>query len=153
MKNKKFKKVSFNNHKKQLTVTYISGKQISVHYSQLGIKANILEVWVDHETRGQSVGMRFADGITDFMPYDQPLALGKDSDYLLQTHIELIIARIKEAIRVKKISKKYLAEQLHTSLNQIQRLLNPAIVNKNLSQLYHISSLLGLEVKMALKAA
>ena len=153
MKNKKFKKVSFNNHKKQLTVTYISGKQISVHYSHLGVKANILEAWVDQETRGQSIGMRFADGTTDFMPYDQPLALGKDSDYLLQTHIELIIARIKEAIRVKKISKKYLAEQLHTSLNQIQRLLNPELVNKNLSQLYHIASLLGLEVEIGLKAA
>ena len=153
MKNKKFKKVSFNNHKKQLTVTYISGKQISVHYSQLGIKANILEVWVDHETRGQSVGMRFADGITDFMPYDQPLALAKDPDYLLQTHIERVLAHIRQALSDKHISKHYLAVKLGTSDNQIQRLLNPSILNKNLEQLYHIAMLLNLDFEWTVKKA
>lgn len=153
MKNRKFGKVAFNNRKKQISFKYTSGKELMVHYSQLGIKSNIRESWIDQETNGQSVGVKFEDDTVDFIPYDQPLALAKDPDFLLQNQIEILTARIKEAIRERKISKRYLAEQLATSDNQIQRLLNPKILNKNLSQLYQIAALLGLELQITLKAA
>ena len=153
MKDRKFKSVSFNNRKKQMTVTYTSGKKATLHFRPLGIQSNVLEAWIDKETRGQSIGIRYDDGRVDYLPYDQPLALIKDPEFLLQTHIENLISRIKEAIQASRISKRYLAEQLKTSDNQIQRLLNPKILNKNLSQLYHLASLLGLEVEIRSKAA
>ena len=153
MKDAKFKAVSFNNRKKQLTVVYASGKRIAIHYSALGIKKNIHETWIDKETNGQSVGIRYADNTTDFMPYDQPLAIIKDPEFLLRNQIEILTARVKGAIRTSKISKRYLAEQLHTSDNQIQRLLDPKILNKNLAQLYRIGSLVGLEMEIRSKAA
>lgn len=153
MKNIKFKKAEFNNRKKHLVVTYTSGKKISLHYSHLDIRSPIRKVWVDKETRGQSLGLQFENGKTDFLPYDQPLALVKDPEFLLQNQIEMLTARIKEVIHSKKISKRYLAEQLHTSDNQIQRLLNPKILNKNLSQLYQMGALLGLELEISMKAA
>ena len=153
MKEHKFKSASFNNRKKQLDVFYASGKKVALHYGPSGIKSNIQEVWIDKETRGQSIGIKYDDGKVDYMPYDQPLAIIKDPEFLLQTHIEILISRIKEAIRASRISKRYLAEQLNTSDNQVQRLLNPKILNKNLSQLYHIVSLLGLEVEIRSKAA
>ena len=53
----------------------------------------------------------------------------------------------------KKISKKYLARQLKTSDNQIQRLLNPNILNKNLIQLYKLAYLLNLEFEVHLTEA
>lgn len=151
MKAKKFKSAEANNRKKQITVSYTSGKRISIHYSSLGITENIKRVWIDSETRGQSVGMEYENGKTDYMPYDQPLAIAKDSEFVLQNQIENLIAQIKEAIHAKKISKRYLAEQLHTSDNQIQRLLNPAILNKNLEQLYRIGSLLNLDLELSAK--
>jgi hypothetical protein len=142
---------SFNNRKQQLTVGYTSGKKLSVHYSHLGIRAPITRVWIDSETKGCSLGIELENGRVDYMPYDQPLSIARDPEFLLQTHIELLIAHIKEQLQEKKISKRYLAEQLHTSDNQIQRLLNPAILNKNLFQLYRIAALAGLELE--LKAA
>lgn len=153
MKNRKFGKVVFNNRKKQFSFVYVSGKQVTVHYSHLGIRSNVREAWIDSETHGQSVGVKFEDDHTDFIPYDQPLALAKDPDFLLQNQIEILTARIKESIKAQKISKRYLAEQLGTSDNQVQRLLNPKILNKNLSQLYQIAALLGLELQISLKAA
>jgi transcriptional regulator with XRE-family HTH domain len=69
----------------------------------------------------------------------------------LQIHIERIIAKIKRAIEKKKISKRYLAEQLGTSDNQIQRLLNPSILNKNLCQLYKVADLVGLEFEVKIR--
>lgn len=153
MKDIKFKTVTFQNRKKQLTVVYTSGKRLILHYGSLGIRKNIHEAWVDRETGARSVGLRYEDGSEDFMPYDQPLSIVKDPAFLLQTQIETLTARIKEAIGTHKISKRYLAEQLHTSDNQIQRLLNPKILNKNLGQLYQIGALVGLELEIRSKAA
>lgn len=153
MKSEKFKFADFNNRKRQLTVVYGSGKKFVVHYSNLGIQSNLTDVWIDKETKGRSIGIQIENGKIEYMPYDQPLAVAKDPEFLLQTHIELLIAQIKKDLHTKKISKRYLAEQLHTSDNQIQRLLNPKILNKNLAQLYQIAALVGLEVELKLKAA
>lgn len=153
MKNKKLKSVSFNNRKKVIVVEYVSGKTYDVHYSQVGINKNLESAWIDKETGNLSVGMRFEDGSEEFMPYDQPLFLNKDPDYLLQNQIEKLISYIKNEIKVKGISKKYIASKLHTSDNQIQRLLDPRIVNKNLEQLYKIASVLGFEFEWIIKKA
>jgi hypothetical protein len=81
------------------------------------------------------------------------LHIAKDHEYLLQNHIENIIAQIKEELAERKISKKYLLRELETSNNQIQLLLNPEILNKNLTQIYKLANLLGLQFKLCLKAA
>ncbi|TWU36918.1 hypothetical protein S225a_04150 [Candidatus Brocadiaceae bacterium S225] len=87
------------------------------------------------------------------MPYDQPLDIIRDPEYMLQNHIEHIIAQIKEELEKKKISKKYLSQQLATSDNQIQRLLNPNIFNKNHTQRYKVASLLKPKFEICLKNA
>ena len=153
MKTSTFKSAKFSNKKKQIDVSYTSGKQVSIHYGHLGIKQNIKKLWIDKETRGKSIGIMLDNGTIDYMLYDQPLAIIKDPEYMLQSHIEHIIAQIKEVLEKKRISKKYLAQQLATSDNQIQRLLNPNILNKNLIQLYKVASLLKLEFEIYLKSA
>ena len=153
MKTGKIKSAEFNNRRKTIVVTYTTGKPVEVHYAQLGIRQNIESVWVDKETRGMSLGIKLENGQEDFMPYDQPLALAKDPEYLLQTQIERLTATIKQTIAEQKISKRYIAEQLKTSDNQVQRLLNPAILNKNLEQLYKIATLLGLELDWQVRKA
>jgi len=145
--------VRFDNRKRVLRVEYASGKRIAVHYGHLGITQKVVEAWVDKETRGRAVGIRLQDGSEEYMPYDQPLALARDPQYLLRTQIERVLARIQEALAAKGISKRYLARQLGTSDNQIQRLLDPAILNKNLEQLYRVSVLLGLELEWRVRAA
>jgi len=147
-KDTKIKSVTFNNRKKQLEIMYTSDRKISIHYRSLGIRKNLSDAWVDKESRGRSIGLELSDGTVDYMPYDQPFAIVKDPDFLLQSHIEALIATIKLAIKKKGISKRYLANQLNTSDNQIQRLLNPRILNKNLKQLYAIAGLLNLDLKI-----
>src|SRR5256885_1729897 len=105
MNTERIKAAEFNNRRKTLTVRYASGKVIHVHYGQLGIRRNLESVWVDRETRGRSVGIRFTDGEEDFVPYDQPLALAQDPEYLLRTQIERLTAHLNEALKAKRISK------------------------------------------------
>lgn len=145
--------VRFDNRKRVLRVDYASGKHIGVHYGHLGITQKVVEAWVDKETRGRSIGIRLQDGSEEYMPYDQPLALARDPEYLLRTQLERVLARIRNTLTAKGISKRYLATQLGTSDNQIQRLLDPSILNKNLEQLYRISLLLGLELEWRVSAA
>ena len=153
MRQTKLKTVNFSNRKRELYLTYSCGKKVTLHFGMLGIeKEKIASAHVDKETGGKSAVLEFDNGNVDYLPYDQPLHLVKDPDYLLQEHIELVIAQIKAEIRKKRISKKYLARQLNTSDNQIQRLLDPTIPNKNLSQLYRLASLIGMEAKLFLLA-
>jgi hypothetical protein len=147
LKNLKFKSASFSNRKKQLEALYTSGKKITLHYGELGIAKLLKTVNVDEETKGKSLILTFVDNSVAYLPYDQPLALGRDPEYLLQLHIERIIAKIKESIAKKGISKRFLAEKLKTSDNQIQRLLDPSILNKNLSQLYRVADIVGLTIQ------
>ena len=149
----KFKSAKFSNKKKEIYIGYTSGKKVTIHYGSLGISHHIKTIQVDKETLGKSLKIEFVNGEIDYIPYDQPLFLVKDPEYMLHNHIEDIVSRINEEIRRKKISKKHLARQLKTSDNQIQRLLNPNILNKNLSQLYKLASLLGLEFKVSVKVA
>lgn len=153
MKSKKIKNVRFSNKTKEIEVEYTSNKKYTVHYGQLGIKKNITKAWVDQETNGKSVGFEFEDHEVNFMPYGQPLALNKDPDYLLQDQIEHLVLELNETIQKKGISKKYIAKKLETSENQIFRLLNPSILNKNLEQLYKIASILNKHIEIELKDA
>lgn len=153
MKTERIRAVEFNNRRRTLRVGYASGKEAEIHYGQLGIRRRIAEVWVDRETRGRSVGIRFADGSEDYLPWDQPLALAKDPEYMLRDQMEHVVARIREALARKRISKRYLAVQLGTSDNQVQRLLDPSILNKNLGQLWRLATLAGLEFEFVAKDA
>ena len=153
MKGSKFKSVEFSNKTKEIDITYTSGKTVTVHYGSLGIRKNVENMEIDKETEKKSLIIEYSDGTLDFLPYDQPLYIVRDPEYMLQNHIEDIIAQIKEALSRKKISKKFLARQLQTSDNQIQRILNPKILNKNLTQLYKLAYLVGLEFEMHIKAA
>lgn len=147
----KFKSATFSNKKKQIDIIYTNGKQATMHFGSVGIKKLIKEIKVDRETNGKSLKIIFEDESVDYLPYDQPLVIARDPEVLLQIHIERIIAKIKDAIAKKKISKRYIANRLETSDNQVQRLLNPAILNKNLSQLYKIADLVGLEFEVHVK--
>ncbi len=149
----KFKSATFSNRKKEIQVVYTSGKKAVVHYGSLGITDPIKHIQVDKETSDRSLKIEFANGKTDYMPYDQPLFLIRDPEFMLRDHVENVVARINEEINRKNISKKHLARQLKTSDNQMQRLLDPRIVNKNLTQLYKLSAMLGLEFEVTVKAA
>lgn len=87
------------------------------------------------------------------LPWDQPLALAKDSEYMLRDQMEHVVARIREALARKRISKRYVAAQLGTSDNQVQRLLDPTPLNKNLGQLSRLATIAGLEFELSAKDA
>lgn len=154
MKPKKLKNVTYNNRKKEIGIEYQRGKSVVLHYSQLGIKnQQLVRAGVDPESNGIAFFYETASGEKEFVPYDVPLILDNDADYLFQTEIEELIADIKRKMQEKGVSKKYLARSLGTSDMQIERLLNPDNPNKNFLQLNKIAKILGLSLKIQLTDA
>ncbi|MBF0492642.1 MAG: hypothetical protein HQM15_07670 [Deltaproteobacteria bacterium] len=151
MKDLKIKSVEADNKKKLIHLTYSSDKKISITYESLGIRIPIERIWVDAETRGKSVGFLLNNGETNYMPYDQALAIVKDPEYMIQNQMEIIVAKIKLLLE-KKISGKKIDLKNNLSKTKIHTLLK-SLAKKNLVQLYQIASSLGLEIEIALKKA
>ena len=123
-------------------------KNVWLTYKELGICKNIKNIQIDKETGQKSLIIEFVDGSKEFLPYDQPLYLAQDSDYMLHSTIENVVVCLKEELLHKKISKKKLAQKLHISEQQIQKLLNPHVLNKNLKQLYQLADFLKLKIQI-----
>lgn len=153
MKPLKYKKIEFNNKKKQLHFWYIGGKEALCHYALLNIKKNIDYVEIDKEVGNHSATIILEDKKEIHIPYDIPLIKMGDPEALLQEHISEMIVSIKVAIRDKKVSKAYLTKQLNTSASQLDRLLDAGYINKNMPQLYQLMHLLGLKPKFEVIAA
>lgn len=147
MKAIKFKSVTFCNKQKKIKMVYTLGKIVTLPYKSLGIQKNIKNITIDKETNKKTLILEFIDDTKEFLPYDQPLYIVQDPEYMLQNHIEQLIASIKEQLYCRKISKKYLARHLNISEYQIQNLLNPYRLNKNLQHLYQLAHFLGLEMQ------
>ena len=82
----KFKSATFSNRKKEIHIVYASGKKVVVHCGSLGITDLVKHIQVDKETSGRTLKIEFANGKMDYMPYDQPLFLVKDPEYMLRDH-------------------------------------------------------------------
>ena len=146
----KIKTVNFCNRKKRLFLKYTNNKVYEVHYSELGLDQKIINAWVDKETKAMTAVLMLEDNSEEYLSFDQPLYLRKDPEYMLRLHIERVIADIKMEIKHKKISIAYLRDKLQTSDSQIRRLLDPSNLNKNLTQLYKIADILGLNLKFGM---
>lgn len=65
---------------------------------------------------------------------------------------ETVAWQLAEAMRERKLSKKQLAEQMHTSRSQVDRVLDPAAGNVTLETLQRAAALVGRRVRVELVA-
>ena len=151
MKVHKVTSVAFNNRKREVEVTYEGGQVVCLHYSQLKIYQHLQNAGVDPESGGMAFFVEKRNGRKDFIPYDIPLILSGDPDYLLQAEIEELLAEIRQRMKQHHLSKKFLARALETSDMQIERLLSLDNLNKNFIQLNRIAHVLGVTLSMHLK--
>lgn len=63
---------------------------------------------------------------------------------------EVIAWQLAEAMRERKLSKKRLAELMHTSRTQVDRVLNPADGNVTIETLQRAAAIVGRRVQVAL---
>lgn len=143
MNHTKFKKVEFNNKKKVFRLTYNSGLTVECPYIAFGIKEKVIDAGPDKEVGNHSFYFVLESGKQDYVPFDQPLYISNNPDYMRQELMFELTMKIQNMIENAGISKRELARSLKTSVTQINRLLDQTNYNKDLSRLIQIASLLN----------
>lgn len=153
MKHKKFKKVAFDNKKRVFILEYTSGLKVDCPYSCLGIKGKIIEAGSDVEVGHHSFYFVTENGKKDFVPYDQPLHIVQNPEYVKHQTLYEVTKQLNGLIEKAKVPKRELARRLGTSLSQLARLLDATNYKKELSRLIELAVMLNYEFKWSFKKA
>jgi len=153
MKHKKFRKVELDNKKKVFHLEYTSGLKIECPYSALGIRSKVMEAHPDKESGKHSFYFILENGEKEFVPFDQPLHIVQNPEYVKRNTLYEVTKQINEFIEREKVSKRELARRLGTSLSQLSRLLDTANYKKELSRLVELAAVLNYEFEWGFKKA
>jgi hypothetical protein len=153
MKHMRFKKIDFNNRKKIFILEYTSGLVIECPYFSFGIKHNIVDAGTDREVGNHSFYFILENGYKDYVPFDQPLHIVQNPDYILEETLYKMTGQLNKFIVSSRISKRQLARLLKTSVSQLNRILDPANYKKDIGRLIEIAALLNYEFLWDFKKA
>ena len=153
MKHKKLKRAECDNKKKVFHLEYTSGLKIECPYSSLGIKTKIIEAGPDDDDGHHSFYFIPDHGKKNFVPFDQPLHIVQNPEYIKQQTLYEVTKQLNVFIEKEKVSKRELARRLSTSMSQIIRLLDTTNYKKELSRLIEIAAMLNYEFKWSFKKA
>lgn len=153
MKHKKFKKAEFNNKKRLFNLEYTSGLKLACPYFSLGIKGKVIEAGPDAEVGGHSFYFVLENGKKDYVPFDQPLHIAQNPEYVREQTLYQMTKRLNEFIKEESVSKRELARRLGTSMSQLARLLDTTNYKKELSRLIQIAAMLNYEFRWEFRKA
>jgi hypothetical protein len=153
MKHKKFKSVEYDNKKKVFHLEYSSGLQVECPYSALGIRHKVIAATPDLEVGKHSFYFVLETGRKDYVPYDQPLHIVQNPEYVKNQTLYEVTKQLNQFIQKSKIPKREIARRLGTSLSQLLRLLDTTNYNKGFSRLIEIAAILNYEFKWQFKKA
>jgi hypothetical protein len=153
MTRKKFKHVTFDNKRRVFHLEYASGLKIDCPYSSLGIHQKVKKAAPDNEVGKHSFYFVLENGKKEYVPYDQPLHIVQNPEYVRQQALYKMTKMINQFISREKVSKRELARRLHTSMSQLTRLLDITNYKKELSRLIEIAAILNYEFKWHFKKA
>lgn len=153
MRHKRFKKVALNNKKRVFHLEYTSGLKIECPYSALRIRNKVVEAGPDKESGKHSFYFILENGRKEFVPFDQPLHIVQNPEYVKQNTLYEVTKQINEFVEREKVSKRELARRLGTSLSQLSRLLDTSNYEKELSRLIELAAVLNYEFEWEFKKA
>lgn len=153
MKHRKFKKVEFDNKKRLFHLQYTSGLKLECPYSALDIRDKVVEAGPDQEVGRHSFYFILSNGKKDYVPYDQPLHIAQNPEYMKEQTLYKVTKQINHFIKQERVPKRELARRLGTSMSQLARLLDTTNYKKELSRLIEIAAMLNYEFTWKFKRA
>ena len=145
MKHRTFKKVAYDNKKRVFHLEYTTDLKLDCPYSALGIRNKVVEAGPDSEVGGHSFYFVLDNGKKDYVPYDQPLHIVQNPEYVKEQALYEDTRQLNEFIEKAGISKRELARRLGTSMSQLFRLLDAPNYKKELSRLIEIAAMMDYE--------
>jgi predicted XRE-type DNA-binding protein len=148
----KIKKVSFNNRRKEFSLSTSSGASYTFPYTQADPRPDssnrIKEVFVDKELGNEAVTYVLNSGDEGSLHFEQILEYNKDPNYMAELLTYKLTLEARHGIENSGLSRRQIAKRLKTSVPQLYRLLDPGNTSKSINQLVALLHVLNCKVDL-----
>jgi len=151
----KIRDVTFNNRKREFSVSLRSGAIYSFPYSKAEPQPTtddcIEDVFVDKELGNEAFTYILKSGKEGSVYIEQVLEYHEDPKYMAELLTYKLSVEARRRIENSELSRRQIAKRLDTSVPQLYRLLDPANTNKSMSQLIALLHILNCDVDLVVK--
>jgi hypothetical protein len=143
------------NRRKEFILVTETGARHAFPYSQCAPAPRpsdrLLEVFIDDELANEAFSYRLQSGDEGSVHLEQVLEYNEEPEYLAELLLYRLSLEASKRIDKSKLSRRQIARQLHTSVPQLYRLLDPANTNKSMKQLVALLHVLDCDVDLVVR--
>jgi hypothetical protein len=111
----------------------------------------LAEVFIDDELGREAFTYRLQSGREGSVHVEQVLEYNEEPDYMADLLLYRLTLEAARRIEGSGLSRRQVARQLHTSVPQLYRLLDPANSGKSMKQLVALLHVLGCDVDVVVR--
>jgi predicted XRE-type DNA-binding protein len=151
----KIQRIESDNRKKEFVLLTEAGAEFNFPYAQAvpppTPSDRLAEVFIDDELGREAFTYRLQSGREGSVHVEQVLEFNEEPDYLADLLLYRLTLEAVRHIETSRLSRRQVARQLHTSVPQLYRLLDPANRGKSMKQLVALLHVLGCEVDVVVR--
>jgi len=148
----KIEKVSFNNRRKEFSLSTRSGATYTFPFTGTDpcpdSSNRIEEVFVDKELGNEAITYVLNSGEEGSIHIEQVLEYNEDPRYMAETLLYKLTLEARHGIEKSGLSRRQIAKRLQTSVPQLYRLLDPSNTRKSINQLVALLHILNCKVDL-----
>lgn len=151
----KIQRIESANRKKEFVLLTEAGAEFSFPYARAEPPPTpvdrLAKVFIDDELGREAFTYRLQSGREGSVHVEQVLEYNEEPDYLADLLLYRLTLEAARRIETSRLSRRQVARQLHTSVPQLYRLLDPANSGKSMKQLVALLHVLGCEVDVVVR--
>ena len=151
----KIRAVRANARKREFVVTTPSGAEFAFPFAKAaptpGKNDRIAQVFVDEELGNEAFTYRLESGAEGSVHIDHVLEFNEEPEYMADLLLYKLSLEARKRIDDTALSRRQIARQLHTSVPQLYRLLDPANTQKSMKQLVALLHIMGCDVDLVIR--
>jgi predicted XRE-type DNA-binding protein len=151
----KIQRIETDNRKKEFVLLTEAGAEFSFPYARAAPPPTpvdrLAEVFIDDELGREAFTYRLRSGREGTVHVEQVLDYNEEPDYLADLLLYRLTLEAVRRIETSRLSRRQVARQLHTSVPQLYRLLDPSNSGKSMKQLVALLHVLGCEVDISVR--
>ena len=144
-----------NARKREFIVTTHSGAEYTFPFAKAeplpGKKDRVTRVFVDQELGNEAFTYVLDSGAEGSVHLDHVLEFNEEPGFMADLLLYKLSLEARKRIDATALSRRQIARQLHTSVPQLYRLLDPANTQKSMKQLVALLHIMGCDVDLVIK--
>lgn len=151
----KIQRIKSDNRKKEFKLVTEAGGEFTFPYTQAVPQPTpddrLAEVSIDDELGHEAFTYRLQSGREGSVHLEQVLDYNEEPGYLANLLLYRLTLEAARCIEASRLSRRQVARQLHTSVPQLYRLLDPTNSSKSMKQLVALLHVLGCDVDVIVR--